>query len=63
MNNEEYIKIQQYRMLFNGTFGNNFALDNDYYIYALNKINEIVESTNNIKDKPVLKKMIKFKLL
>lgn len=65
MNNEEYMKIQQYRMLLNSTYGayGNFALDNDYYMYALNQIKEIIESTNDIKDKPILKKMIKYPLL
>lgn len=55
-------KLERYIMLFNGRF-DTFELDDDDYRYAFNEICEIIESTNKIKDKPVLKKMIKFPLL
>jgi hypothetical protein len=57
MNKEQKLKILQYRIMLNSAYGDYNKEINEY---AWGKINEIRSSFNK---KPILKKMIKFKLL
>jgi len=66
MNKEQKVKILQYRMMLNGSYGNYNDVYNEVLNeYAWGKINKILSDVirSSYIEKPVLKKMTKFKLL